>query len=149
MRTQKQIKRIVIVGIAGAVLGSGIGLTSLTFADPGSAPGQHNAPAANPSAPGLQKPNYHKNAKGQSFGSELDATTPADLPDLVLAYAENGQLGYVYARDLRPELFGSGPTSPQQALADQATAPKTRVITVYAEDGTTKIGVLVMHKQDS
>jgi hypothetical protein len=136
------------VGIAAAVLGGGIGIATTVLAAP-SGPGQAPAPGANPAAPGQQKPNYHKNANGQTYGSEMDVTSPADLPDLVAAYAESGKLGYVYAKDLHPELFGDGPTSPEQALADQAAAPKTRVITVYAEDGTTKIGVFVIQKSDS
>lgn len=81
---------------------------------------------------------FARNAAGLSYGSELDAATPADAPDLIAAYATNGQLGYVLRKDLHP----AGPNSPQAALQAQvAQANKQRTIPVYAVDGKTKIGV--------
>jgi len=77
------------------------------------------------------------NAQGQTYGSSAGAASAPDEPDLVLAQATNGRVGYVLATDLE----GPMPASPEEALAWQAaSAGKTRVIPVYLADGVTIIG---------
>ncbi|MBC7292680.1 MAG: hypothetical protein H5T84_01010 [Thermoleophilia bacterium] len=69
------------------------------------------------------------------------ARSPQDEPDLILAEATNGKVGYV----LRTELEGQEPGSPQEALAQQAAqAGKNRAIPVYESDGKTVIGVFIV-----
>jgi len=141
MDTKKKTTiRFISVGVAGMIVGVTIGFAPSVFADPDNG----NSAVAPANAPGQQKPNYNKNANGQTFGSELDAPDPADMPDLIAAIATNGEQGYVYATDLHPEMFNS-PTSPEQAIQENDQS-KTHVVTVYAEDGTTKIGVYVIYK---
>lgn len=81
---------------------------------------------------------FPRNFRGSTYGSELNASNPASAPDLIAAYATNGRLGYVRKNDLRPQ----APKTPALALREQATATdaKTRVIPVYAVDGSTVIG---------
>lgn len=76
------------------------------------------------------------NANGQTYGSIENATSSTTDPDLVQAIATNGQTGYVYSSQLNPP----GPSSPAQALAQQAAQTTPRYISVYAQDGTTVIG---------
>lgn len=80
---------------------------------------------------------WPKNARGLTYGSAADAKSPQDEPDLIRATATNGKVGYV----LKTDLDGPMPSSPEEALAQQAAnAGKTRVIPVYEADGTTMIG---------
>lgn len=84
---------------------------------------------------------YPKNAQGLTYGSDLYAKSPQDAPDLVLAMATNSEEGYVLRTDLEEPM----PTSPQEALAQQAArAGKDRVIPVYESDGITQIGVFMV-----
>jgi hypothetical protein len=90
-------------------------------------PGQTGTPGAWPT-----------NAKGQTYGSGLDATADTGEPDLIAAWATNGRQGYV----LRTDLDGPMPTSPSQAVAMNSAPPRT--IPVYDSDGVTQIGVFVV-----
>ncbi len=100
------------------------------------------APAARPQAsPATLRPAisvYPTNAKGQTYGPNLPMV---EEPDLIKVQATNGKIGYV----LRTDLEGPAPTTPQQALSQQAAlAGKDQAIPVYESDGTTPIGVLVV-----
>jgi hypothetical protein len=75
---------------------------------------------------------WKTNANGQTYGTINQNGTP----DLVAVDATNGQQGYVYATQLNPP----GPTSPAQALAEQAANSNGEFIPVYESDGTTVIG---------
>ncbi|MFE9247476.1 ATP-dependent Lon protease [Streptomyces sp. NPDC007088] len=83
-----------------------------------------------------------RNARGQTYGSGLDAGTPQAAPDLIRAYTTEGELGYVKRAELEDE---PAPASPRQALAFQSErAGKDRRIPVYALDGTTAVGTFVV-----
>lgn len=75
---------------------------------------------------------WKTNANGQTYGVSNQNGTP----DLVAVYATNGQPGYAYATQLNPP----GPTSPAQALAQQAANTNGEFIPVYESDGTTVVG---------
>jgi hypothetical protein len=85
--------------------------------------------------------NWQRNADGLTFGSATDAKTPADEPDLILAVATNGRLGYARRADLQPV----APKSPAEALATQARmAGAVQQISVYEADAKTRIGVFII-----
>ncbi len=88
-------------------------------------------------ADGPAAPVFPRNDAGLTYGSELDAQTPDQAPDLIAAIATNGREGYVRRADLYPQL----PTSPEEALkAQEAGETGARTIAVYALDGTTVVG---------
>lgn len=77
------------------------------------------------------------NADGDTFGVENDH----GAPDLIAVTATNGKEGYAY----RAELEGPLPTSPAQAMQWQAEdVGQSHTIRVYASDGTTRIGDVVI-----
>ncbi len=96
----------------------------------GTDPGATVLPPPTVSVPTVTWP---RNAKGLTYGSELQATVTNQLPDLIAAIATNGKQGYVR----RLDLYRPGPTTPSQAISQNATA--ARSIPVYAVDGTTVI----------
>lgn len=81
---------------------------------------------------------FPQNARGQRFGSGLEARTPADEPDLIASIGTNGQEGYVLKSDMR----GIQPKTPAEAIAlsDAARKAGPREIPLYAADGITIIG---------
>lgn len=81
---------------------------------------------------------FPKNESGQTYGSELDALTPADRPDLISATASNGEEGYVFKDDLYPPITGGI----DEALA--LNSAKARTISVYKNDGKTVIGSFIV-----
>lgn len=87
----------------------------------------------------VSKP-FAKNAQGETFGSAMDAASPADEPDLIRAVGDGGTIGYVKKADLDQ----GQPKSPEEAVAFEASkkdkASKGRVLNLYAEDGKTVIG---------
>jgi hypothetical protein len=97
----------------------------------GKDPGALNLAPANASVPPVAWP---RNKNGLTYGSEMQAATTDQLPDLILAIATNGKEGYVR----RLDLYRRGPALPAQASAHNATS--VRSIPVYAVDGTTVIG---------
>lgn len=121
---------VVILGALALGVAAGEG-ASIAYGDPsnGSAVSHHP---------------YHTNRGGQTYGSGLGATSDSQLPDLVQAYATNGQLGYVRAAELAgPNLtlsqVGALPTNSAGQLAEPS-----RTIPVYEADGTTVIGQFVI-----
>lgn len=138
--------RRVLAGVAALVVGVTASLFAMN-ANAASEPGVDQSPTVgSEQAPeaGAESPAWPTNARGLTYGSSLFAESPDDEPDLILAYAEDGQLGYVY----RDELNGPMPSSPEEALAQQAAMlaeyPDGRSIPVYEADGLTKIGVFVV-----
>jgi hypothetical protein len=85
-------------------------------------------------------PVWPTNANGQTYGSLSKSTSSATDPVLVQAIATNGKEGYVFSSQLNPP----GPSSPAQALAQQAAKTTPQYIPVYAQDGTTVIGQFVV-----
>ncbi len=84
---------------------------------------------------------YPKNSQGKAFGSALEAKTPADEPDLILAQGTNGKIGYILRSDAR----GPEPRTPAEAIAPakqtfRTENPRTSTIPLYSEDGVTVIG---------
>lgn len=94
---------------------------------------------------GFAAAQFEHNADGQTYGSELNAATPAQAPDLISAYASNGRIGYVLNTQLHPAL----PVSPAAALNAQAAAQLEKSIPVFAVDGKTVIGRFVIITQRS
>lgn len=88
---------------------------------------------------------WSKNASGVTYGSGMDALSPADEPDLIRVQATNGQVGYAYRSDLE----GPEPTSPAAAVTQQkAKEGKPDIVPVYEVDGMTQIGVFVARTND-
>jgi hypothetical protein len=84
---------------------------------------------------------WPRNAAGQTYGSGLQAVSPADEPDLIKVEATNGMVGY----SLRTDLEEPDPASPEEAVRIQAArGGEPREISVYRVDGKTKIGVFVV-----
>ncbi len=79
---------------------------------------------------------FARNGAGQTYGSGLDATSFANVPDLIGAYGVDGTIGYVKSSDL----YGSDPTSPDDAIAQTKANADGRYINLYAVDGKTVIG---------
>jgi hypothetical protein len=90
-------------------------------------------------------PAFPVNEHGQTYGRSDGLLNPADEPDLILAQATNGKIGYVLKSDL-DAATGADVASPEEALAQQA---KNRTgepieIAVFEADGRTRIGVFVI-----
>jgi photosystem II stability/assembly factor-like uncharacterized protein len=84
------------------------------------------------------------NARGQTYGTSALATSPADEPDLVLAVATNGKVGYILRAEAEA-VDGSNVRTPEEALAWQAAhGSETHEIPVYEVDGITQIGVFLI-----
>lgn len=82
---------------------------------------------------------YPTNRSGQSYGKlptgDASSYNDEDLPDLQAAVGDHGVEGYLDARDLE----GEEPSTPEEALAQQESAAPTKVVPVYASDGTTVV----------
>lgn len=129
---------VALAGLASVGAGAVIGLSTAS-ASP--------APAASPTVQQDSATSaayvFPKNAYGQTYGSELDAATPGDAPDLIRAYATNGREGYVLKTDLHPPLTGGM----DEALALNSSGD--RAIPVYEVDGRTVIGEFVIAAPNS
>ncbi|MEN0084658.1 MAG: hypothetical protein AAGC66_07810 [Leifsonia sp.] len=135
---------LVVLGVAACAT---VGLaTGAAFADGIPAvPAPHGLAAAD-GAPTTPKPapKYQANARGLTFGSALNATSPTNEPDLILVVATNGAEGYVLKSELH-KAEGTGFSTPAEALAWQASQRgKDQTLPVYANDGVTKIGEFVV-----
>lgn len=88
---------------------------------------------------------FPKNQYGQTYGSELDATTPDTEPDLIAATGVDGVKGYVKRTDLEPDPF---PKTPQEAieLTKKNLARGEYQIPLYAVDGKIIIGAFKIGK---
>ncbi|PZU41534.1 MAG: hypothetical protein DI571_12725 [Arsenicicoccus sp.] len=72
---------------------------------------------------------YPENALGLTYGSSADAPDAGIEPDLILTVADDGSFGYVYADRI---------VAPTRGTDEPST------LTVYAQDGVTKIGVVTL-----
>ena len=120
---------IISVAIVGGLIVGSLGINQVTAS---SLKNQGEASA----------PHYEKNASGQTYGSELYATSLETQPDLILAEGEDGTTGYVRSEDLN----GDEPKSPEEALAKQKMAASFRTIPLYDADGKTVIGKFKVDK---
>ncbi|MFK4638216.1 hypothetical protein [Paenarthrobacter histidinolovorans] len=105
----------------------------------------HRETAVSQQQPPTQTSNIFKvNSRGQTFGSI--AQDQVAEPDLILAKATNGKIGYVNNVELKvatghPSLF----KSPEEALKWQAAQNNRAVsVPVYEDDGMTTIGEFVI-----
>ena len=83
----------------------------------------------------MQAPEYPKNEYGETYGSALKATSPANEPELIKAIGENGTIGYVRSSDLADKQ----PRNPEEAIK-MSTEACEKKINLYASDGKTVIG---------
>jgi hypothetical protein len=122
------------IAIAGGILALGIGgglMVSVALGGVSNVAG----------AVGNSGTNFPTNAAGQTYGSD-SGVSQNRAPDLILTYATNGDLGYVY-RNALWAADGTDVSSPAQALTYMArTTPNS--IPVYEENGTTIIGSFVI-----
>lgn len=119
--------------LAALALGAVLGLGVTQTASPAEAAGEEPAP----------KPEYAVNQSGQTFGSAMGATSPADEPDLIRAVTPQGISGYVRKADL----YGVQPEfkSPAAAIAwQEAHWNQNFTVPIYASDGKTKVGEFVI-----
>jgi len=79
------------------------------------------------------------NSSGETFGSELAATSYEDRPDLIAATGVDGTEGYVRKTDLDGEM----PSSPEEAVR-MMNSPEylytARVVPLYDSEGKKVIG---------
>ena len=78
------------------------------------------------------------NESGESYGVPNRTGTP----DLVAVTATNGRSGYVRAKDV----LGTTPSSPADALQQQAARADSFEVPVFTSDGLTRIGVFLAVK---
>ncbi|MCL2736751.1 MAG: hypothetical protein FWD75_09035 [Propionibacteriaceae bacterium] len=91
-------------GVAAVALMGGIIFTQTATGADGSARG-------NP---------YEVNQEGLTYGSAAYANSPAEAPDLISAYATNGESGYVYKADLdRASMPAANPEQAVQMMRDR------------------------------
>ena len=94
-------------------------------------------------------PKYEVNSSGETFGTVAEATSSASEPDLILATATNGKVGYVKKLEL-DEATGANVANPEEALAWQAEVARATAngevlsIPVYESDCKTVIGECVI-----
>lgn len=83
----------------------------------------------------------HTNDRGQTYGAE------AFLPDLVVVISDQGEVGYVYAKEL-DEIPGGNVNSPSEAAEYMKNRDKylPYVIDVYDSDGETEIGTFTIQE---
>lgn len=128
------------VGIAGGA--AAVGVVPALLAPDGVRPAAGIASTPQPA------PHYKTNAAGQTYGSALDAISPETEPDLIMAVATNGMVGYVRKGDLdiaNGNVAAKRFSSPEDAVTWQETAgAHDRTIPVYAADGTGVVGTFVV-----
>lgn len=128
-------------GLASIILVGGVVVGTAASASMG---GGNREPIlrADGSVPDLPAPLYEENARGESYGSALDARVPGEEPDLIEAYATNGRRGYVRRTDLEGDVARTPSEAKAQMEDDEHR--KSRTIPVYEADGVTVIGAFVM-----
>lgn len=86
---------------------------------------------------------FPENPQGQRYGSEADAATPQDAPDLISACGVDGRTGYVRRADLR----GPEPRTPNEAIeiTEAAIAAGPRLIPLWSADGIARIGSFLVN----
>ena len=127
-------KSVLLVAAAGlVVMATGVAFAINVATAPPTSPGSYSEEAELSGYP------FPRNDDGQTYGSMMGATHSKTTPDLISAYATNGEQGYVVRGDLRDP---NAPRDPQEAIASNNRPART--IPVYAVDGKTKIGVFII-----
>jgi hypothetical protein len=89
------------------------------------------------------------NANGQTYGSDALASSPTNGPDLIAVVATDGLQGYAYQSAINAA-DGFNVSSPAAAVAWMANgAKRVHYVTVYLQDGTTKIGTFAIGSDQS
>lgn len=143
--------RMMAIGIS-FVAGIGVGTLGIGLA---TADTYHNqSPLTNIRMPSLNKgpattdtypnqspapaPVFPRNESGQTYGSDLGATSRDTVPDLIKAIGVDGTQGYLRSEDV----YEVPPKTPEEALARQRNREGSiRQIPLYAVDGKTVVGV--------
>ena len=81
------------------------------------------------------------NVNGQTYGTIMDATSMDTCADLLAAIGDDGTEGYVLATDL----WGKRASTPEEALALNKDAWKSREIPLYASNGNDIIGTFTIY----
>ena len=119
--------------VAGGLAVGALGALGAAYADGGDQTPQSTS--TQDPAPPYKPP--HTNARGQTYGSALGATTYAQVPDLVSVWDNQGQMGYARKTDIFPSAF---PGSTSGASALQQGDLSSSFVTVYESDGVTVMG---------
>ena len=142
-RTLVVVPSVVIalaVGIAG-------GAAAVSAVPTLMAPDGVRAAEGVPSTP-QPAPEYNTNSSGETYGSALIAISPESEPDLILAVATNGTVGYLRKTELdiaTGAVAAESFASPGDALRWQNTVgAQDRTLDVYAKDGITVVGRFVV-----
>jgi hypothetical protein len=84
----------------------------------------------------IARSGFPRNAAGETYGSVL-GISQTDAPDLILVECDSGVVGYVRKSELRT-VDGSDISDPLTAARKRQSA---LILTVYAQDGRTVVGV--------
>jgi len=80
------------------------------------------------------------NENGQTYGTIMDATSMDTCADLLAAIGDDGTEGFILASDLR----GKAADTPEEAIALNKEAWKSREIPLYAANGSEIIGTFTI-----
>ncbi|MDP3969359.1 MAG: hypothetical protein Q8Q02_13905 [Nocardioides sp.] len=119
----------VVVGASLAVLTGAIGedeAASPLASDPGAESSQFPSEFPTP----LATSDFPTNAHGLTYGSDAEADSLAETPDLVGVTADNGAAGFVYKEDLAFVPY----------FEDPPNTPEPRILDVYEVEGQRVIG---------
>jgi hypothetical protein len=126
----KKLREIKILTI-GVALVAGLIAGSLSFGPVSSIANFSHSDQKSSTAP-----EYKVNDSGQTYGSNMYATSPEEEPDLIQARGIDGTRGYVKYEDLN----GEEPKTPEEATAYMEAKQKNKKIPLYDIDGKTVIG---------
>ncbi|QPR68139.1 hypothetical protein MHB44_18665 [Lysinibacillus sp. FSL H8-0500] len=87
---------------------------------------------------------YAVNENGLTYGTDFYAESLEDSPDLVAVIGTNGVEGYVYAKELYPEL-----TTFDEVTAYINSGQQSYTVPVYAEDGVTIVDSFTIGTKES
>jgi len=93
-------------------------------------------------APTWARSSFPENSAGQTYGSDADAKTLADGPDLVAVVGDSGVLGFVYNKELNRSHFATFEEA-QDWEADRS-AGKLVTLQVYDLDGKTVVDTFTL-----
>jgi hypothetical protein len=149
----KQANRIVASVLAATALGAGGFMVGSAIAADSGSSGANGLPDGTDGAMSKElRADFPTNANGQSFGTDVEAVTPDDIPDLVLVVATNGEKGYVNKAELQAAT-GANVSTPQEAVAWQREMDSadwtSKFIPVYELDGMTRIGVFEISRSQA
>lgn len=145
--TRKFVRGAVITGVTAIAVAIPTGAITYSILGAGSSEASEDTRSPEASEPGaritdpwagqkLPTKNFPKNSRGMTYGSNAEAGTLAESPDLVAVVGDNGVGGYAF----KEELEGDMPTSPE----DAANAPTIIVIDIYDQEGLKVVDTFTM-----